>query len=683
MAALLDTGTAVDDVGKDFWKLSSRGILSYPVSLQLQCLLYIIGNLYHGSKLIPGLGLLPRQLRIKLLLLLPAIDVCKLEGTSVTRDISMNEIWERLYKERAPLKKFHIYKQSYNMVDSPIEWQERKGLDCSWKDAYFIFLFTCEQYHYCLPHDNVLCSCQYFLSLDLLYSVYKLNDTNASVTPEVYQCFPIEDGLMNIHSIHQYSHRCKCIPRLVPGYYFLRFVAPSIVAKIHYKLSLIPYWDVIGALLDGRVHLKHVTITHNHFKTITDHLGPQSRGRLVKLFASLESMEIYSCNEDDRVPLREFLDVIFDQCQLRLVLIRSHLDVVCSYLSKFSESYSLKRLNISLDVEKASNTHCKSCASLPDSFELIGRAIQCQKGLEEFEFNFSNVAASNLYETDFIQSAASLLFRPGFKVLTLGGKIFYGKISFDVLHDLLAQFFASPYPVTLNLSVSCFEYIPCQPLPAELQAHTEQNGKSLSLSCYRFFPNISSLVPRALVLKSLRVGATDWYSLQDFSYLESIVVERLSLSVSELINIYNINFVSSLLGIVNTKEWDLGLHLENNEEVLDKFMKILSDILFDARTLLLRLKGLTKERIVAIFETVFQSLLPSSEPYFELGFSCLSLDKECIKAILDAWARHGSIKLRKIEMLDGIDGSDEFIDILSEMTLDISLQKLYCGMAYF
>ena len=105
------------------------------------------------------------------------------------------------------------------------------------------------------------------------------------------------------------------------------------------------------------------------------------------------------------------------------------------------------------------------------------------------------------------------------------------------------------------------------------------------------------------------------------------MVERLSLSVSELINIYNINFVSSLLGIVNTKEWDLGLHLENNEEVLDKFMKILSDILFDARTLLLRLKGLTKERVVAIFETVFQSLLPSSEPYFELGFSCLSLDK--------------------------------------------------------
>ena len=74
---------------------------SLPVPLLIQCLLYLIGNLFDDDdKPIPGLALLPRSIRIKFLLLLPAVDVHKLEGTSVTADIVMDEIWETLYKER-------------------------------------------------------------------------------------------------------------------------------------------------------------------------------------------------------------------------------------------------------------------------------------------------------------------------------------------------------------------------------------------------------------------------------------------------------------------------------------------------------------------------------------------------------------------------------------------------------
>ena len=59
--------------------------------------------------MITDLELLPRQLRIKLLLLLPAVDVCKLEGTSVTHDISMNdEIWEKTFK--ATCKTLNIWR---------------------------------------------------------------------------------------------------------------------------------------------------------------------------------------------------------------------------------------------------------------------------------------------------------------------------------------------------------------------------------------------------------------------------------------------------------------------------------------------------------------------------------------------------------------------------------------------
>ena len=74
---------------------------SLPVPLLIQCLLYLIGNLFDDDdKPIPGLALLPRSIRIKLLLLLTAVDVHELEGTSVTADILMDEIWETLYKER-------------------------------------------------------------------------------------------------------------------------------------------------------------------------------------------------------------------------------------------------------------------------------------------------------------------------------------------------------------------------------------------------------------------------------------------------------------------------------------------------------------------------------------------------------------------------------------------------------
>ena len=70
---------------------------SLPVPLLIQCLLYLIGNLFDDDKPIPGLALLPRSIRIKLLLLLTAVDVHELEGTSVTADILMDEI---CYKER-------------------------------------------------------------------------------------------------------------------------------------------------------------------------------------------------------------------------------------------------------------------------------------------------------------------------------------------------------------------------------------------------------------------------------------------------------------------------------------------------------------------------------------------------------------------------------------------------------
>ena len=108
---------------------------SLPVPLLIQCLLYLIGNLFDDDdKPIPGLALLPRSIRIKLLLLLPAVDVHKLEGTSVTADILMDEIWETLYKER-----------TCNNDCWSLEGQSQDEYIYlfSWKDLYFSYMFIC------------------------------------------------------------------------------------------------------------------------------------------------------------------------------------------------------------------------------------------------------------------------------------------------------------------------------------------------------------------------------------------------------------------------------------------------------------------------------------------------------------------------------------------------------------
>ena len=102
---ICDTTDAENEVIA-YWEGLKSGVMSHPATLQLQCLLYIIGHLHDFTD--DNLGLLPLSFRIKLLLLLPAVDVAKLEGTPITHGISMDEIWERIYKERMPIHKKRI-----------------------------------------------------------------------------------------------------------------------------------------------------------------------------------------------------------------------------------------------------------------------------------------------------------------------------------------------------------------------------------------------------------------------------------------------------------------------------------------------------------------------------------------------------------------------------------------------
>ena len=149
--------------------------------------------------------------------------------------------------------------------------------------------------------------------------------------------------------------------------------------------------------------------------------------------------------------------------------------------------------------------------------------------------------------------------------------------SFEVLQTFLAQFFLSPYPVYLSLTLDIRSII-FSPLPEPLPINSEQQSKSLSLSLSgKVPPNLSSLLPQHIVLHSLAIyGET----ISSFAKLESIKVHKICFDMDVLIDI---DVLSSLVSIVSAKEWDLTAYLERNEyderwPLLNSFTEALATI---------------------------------------------------------------------------------------------------------
>ena len=78
---------------------------SLPFYLEDLCLLVIINDL--GSYPTELLALLPSSLRHRLLRCVPALDLCRLEGTPVANGVNIEEIWElRLKEPRKSVRSF-------------------------------------------------------------------------------------------------------------------------------------------------------------------------------------------------------------------------------------------------------------------------------------------------------------------------------------------------------------------------------------------------------------------------------------------------------------------------------------------------------------------------------------------------------------------------------------------------
>ena len=70
---------------------------SGPVSLQVRCLQVVAADLENFP--VVSLASLSKRIRVKLLVLLPPADVCKLEKTPVFHDIEEDEVWRTIYYE--------------------------------------------------------------------------------------------------------------------------------------------------------------------------------------------------------------------------------------------------------------------------------------------------------------------------------------------------------------------------------------------------------------------------------------------------------------------------------------------------------------------------------------------------------------------------------------------------------
>jgi len=171
------------------------GIIAYPAPLQLQCLLYLVGHLDEITS--TAIGLLPHHIRHELLLLLPAVDVCQLEGISVTADLPMDEIWETLYHDRIAM----------NMRNAIHDSLYKFGITfSSWKEKYFHNYFL----KYMAVYPAFLCpSCivKWYGPGKLFYATYKVKSYSAlSESFTGYQCFG--SYTKSIQGLTRYCNKC-------------------------------------------------------------------------------------------------------------------------------------------------------------------------------------------------------------------------------------------------------------------------------------------------------------------------------------------------------------------------------------------------------------------------------------------------------------------------------------------
>ena len=687
-----DSSDYEEEVASSYWESLKKGVLSYPVSLQLQCLLYIIGHIFTSiydtdddNLPINSLGLLPRFIRIKLLHLLPAVDVAKLEDTPVTNGISMDEVWEVIYKERLPLhKKEEIEIEIKSKFGTPEDLLEEGIESFTWKEAYFNTAFLLAQLEHCdtvsLENDTCHCIYKHFIS-DMFFSSY-----NSKYDTGLFKCLSKES--LSVHGVYRCTHQCSS---LTTGAYTDMFGSPShpyMRGEFHLPLN-----DVIEVMSDCNLSLKHLHISDNHIGQILPYLESEAfLNCFLQILTSIEAMSMYDCSQEPKESMIKVLDAILGQQRTRPIKFvkvgADEFDAIFPLLIQ-SPSHAQRKFELfldpngkalsSVDVNKKhinfpqfSGLQLQSPGSISLSFNssvspLIIDALQHFQEIERFSLYMESGYFSHLEYDEVMQCIADLMLRPAFNELVIKTSPYQGEISFYIVLCLFRNFFSSPYPVSMTLGFNCPHF---PPITDSLTVNNDQaTNKSLQLLQCRFSNSLSSLLPRNLVLKSIKLEIDDSSVLSSFIFRESITVSRFSLMICTLATRETMIELSTLFRIVNTKEWDLSIDVDSRDT--DMFISILSKVAHLLCGFDLRNETLPSDVVVSIIETIFHSISSTKMSSFELGLNNSLLDKDLNKAIYECWERCGGVKLKKISLFKGYDEYEVASEILSDITNEV------------
>ena len=416
------TSTDVDDEVTNYWEGLKEGVLSHPASLQLQCILYIIGHIkfeppYQSAvgsvSYLPAscMGLLPCSIRIRLLCLLPAVDVAKLEGTPVTIGISMDEIWEYIFNERLPLHDKKLIRRDDIVGINTVEELMSKGIESvTWKDAYFNSVILLSQI--CYEDRYYECEHDHFIP-DLYYGMGTFNSDPSNT--DIYQCFNT-DSTYSIHGVVRCTHKC---PRLTPDRYTSMYPCPTDAPGNECSMSIL---DAIKAMADCNASLRHVHLFDN----------TKSAFFLDCFKKLLTSVEAISISLEENECLKKILDVIFVQkkCSIKFMSLGdSKLDIAFPYLLHCS----LKQLKLYIDFDDFNRVGGKISSHSGPSSQLIGsksllpnysfhppshsishsiiEVLQHHQGLEKLLFNIDHYRDVQVVDSQLTQCIANLLLR--------------------------------------------------------------------------------------------------------------------------------------------------------------------------------------------------------------------------------------------------------------------------------
>ena len=648
------------------------GVISYPVSLQLQCMMFILSHSFTPGNenyiSIKSLSLLPVSKRKELLLLLPAVDVCKLEDTPVTYDISMNEIWEEIYKDRMPFKVDRLQTHKYvpNGIGTPQNlWELRRIDSVSWKEAYFnAIFFIVSKYDMSFEAIKFYSNCTHdHIIRGLFYGIGRAEESTLSNAGFVH------DLTLCIHDVYSCCLEC---PMMTTRTHYDKFIDPILPAPRVPKSEYLSVADVIDIMVDCQVSLKHLEISHEDMLV----LGPLFRSdsfvqKFSHVLQSLEAITVRRSLTIDKSSTRDyvttFLDIIFHQnkCSIKSVELEDYFGIVSPYLT--FPICKLKQFDFCANVY--SKTVMRRNTKKGDAVSIVFNKPYCQmvkKILEhqnEIEvLNFSLVSLHHLKSNYCMENNSIInclcdiiLHQSSLKKISFDCSLYDDFISFDILRNLLHAFFSTTHPISLSLSVSCPQLAP-QVIPP-IKNNRASSTKSLVIDDCTLSSNFLSLLPKRLVLRELTINCSDLNTLCSFASLRSITVRSFSLTTSVVVTSSTIDLFLSLFRITVADEWKVGLSLEDDvdhdgSKVLRRIMSVFKDLGSKLKVFRLINRSYQREKLYRLLRFLFR--LPSrSEPcYFEVGLSHDLLSRKVVEDIRLIWNDCGSFKLKTLRIFD-------------------------------